>query len=184
MILLQARDIGAWNFFQGIRPPWIEPVVLAISFLGSMPAVLAVMIVAQVHYLTERRLRPALFLLAGFAGGVLLVHLVQPMVGRDRMVGRTMIEQPRTPWSFPDEVTLMATVTYLGLGILAADRNPERRRSILLGIGFLVFLIGLARMLVGISFPSDVLGGWLSGTAWVLFCRWWAVPQVASSTCG
>jgi len=35
---------------------------------------------------------------------------------------------------------------------------------------FLIFSIGISRIYLGVHFPSDILGGFVAGFIWVIFC--------------
>jgi membrane-associated phospholipid phosphatase len=41
---------------------------------------------------------------------------------------------------------------------------------LILGLGTLIFLIGLSRVYLGVHFPSDVVAGFIGGLIWVTFC--------------
>jgi undecaprenyl-diphosphatase len=75
--------------------------------------------------------------------------------------------------SFPSGHAMMAT---LGLGMLVyvlivtrAIRGPLRAVVIALA-SICVLLIGLSRIYIGVHYPSDVLGGYTAGAAWLGIC--------------
>ena len=41
--------------------------------------------------------------------------------------------------------------------------------------GVVTLLVGVSRMVLGVHYPTDVLGGWIGGVVWALFC--WLVAR-------
>ena len=94
---------------------------------------------------------------------------------------KTTLEQTRPPtagiqtsahgFAFPSGHTQAATVTYVAVVLVVAwqIRQPERwaRRVGATAVSVLVVAVGLSRVFLGGDWPSDVVGGWLLGTAWV-----------------
>ncbi len=76
---------------------------------------------------------------------------------------------PAPGYSFPSGHTLNSTVTY-GLLALVAWRARlavlARRAAVAIAV-VLPFLIGLSRIALGVHYPTDILGGWLAGIAFV-----------------
>ncbi|MGE5600774.1 MAG: phosphatase PAP2 family protein [Pseudomonadota bacterium] len=57
-------------------------------------------------------------------------------------------------------------MTYVALALFLA---PQERRQIWLGIAVLAaLLVGLSRVVLGVHWPSDVIGGWSYGLVWAL----------------
>jgi undecaprenyl-diphosphatase len=63
-----------------------------------------------------------------------------------------------------------ATGAYGALLVIGLYLLPRRRwqAALALLIGLLVLLIGSSRVYLGVHYPTDVLGGWLAGGAWLL----------------
>lgn len=66
----------------------------------------------------------------------------------------------------------MAALVYLTLAVMLA--RGLGRRSVKLYVTalavLLVVAIGVSRVWLGVHWPSDVLAGWMVGTAWALCC--------------
>lgn len=87
------------------------------------------------------------------------------------------LARPRPPaavlehftYSFPSGHTTNSTTTYGLLALVAwRSRRPRAIRGIAVALGItLPILVGLSRIGLGVHFPSDVLGGWLLGLAFV-----------------
>ena len=74
--------------------------------------------------------------------------------------------------SFPSGHSMMSAVVYLTMGALLSRFSPGRLlRLYCLGMAiFLTFLVGCSRVLMGVHYPTDVLGGWTAGLVWATIC--------------
>jgi undecaprenyl-diphosphatase len=57
-------------------------------------------------------------------------------------------------------------MTYVALALLLSE--PGRRRIWLAGAIALAVVVGLSRVILGVHWPSDVVGGWCYGLFWAL----------------
>jgi undecaprenyl-diphosphatase len=83
-----------------------------------------------------------------------------------------VFERPRPPfakkadWSFPSGHAQMSMICYGMLVYALVLLWPHRAWRIALVV-LLILLIGFSRLLLGAHYPSDVLGGFAAGAAWL-----------------
>jgi undecaprenyl-diphosphatase len=143
--------IWAWQLITGLGGAFLA--FVGTAFVGGS--------------LLSRRLRLALIVAVVLIGASLFTHVVKDAVSR-----------PRPPWehfapapgfSFPSGHTLNSTVMYGLLAVIlrrTGVRRAIRRLAVAIGVTLPV-AIGLSRIALGVHYPSDVLGGWLGGIAFV-----------------
>jgi len=69
--------------------------------------------------------------------------------------------------SFPSGHATSSMILFLTLA-LALTSTPRWRRLMVAGAILLSLLIGTSRVMLGVHWPSDVVGGWAFGMLWVL----------------
>ncbi|MCU1486090.1 MAG: hypothetical protein JWN67_2836 [Actinomycetia bacterium] len=146
---------------------WAVVVLEGISWLGR-PPLLAVWVLAAVAYVGHQgRRRLVAFLLVTPLGGGIVDTLVKALVDRPRPV----VDHPVVTAlgkSFPSGHAMSATVTYGALLLVFLPvLAPARRRLALVATTVLVLAIGTSRLLLGVHFVSDVVGGYVLGLAWL-----------------
>jgi len=58
-------------------------------------------------------------------------------------------------------------IFYLAMA-LALTAGTRRHRAAAAGAVLLSLLVGISRVMLGVHWPSDVIGGWAFGMLWVL----------------
>jgi undecaprenyl-diphosphatase len=157
-------------------PRWLHEVGRDVTALGSYTVLSLVVAVIGIGLLLRRRGRAAaLVLTAGFGGG-LLNAVLKSLFDR----GRPDLPQVVyvTSSSFPSGHAMISTGVYLTLGALLAGMVTERRQKVYcLSVAMLIaLLVGVSRVYLGAHYLTDVLAGWLAGSAWAMICllafRW------------
>ena len=69
--------------------------------------------------------------------------------------------------SFPSGHSAGSMIFFLTLALLLTHRGPWRRWAAA-GAILVSVLVGLSRVMLGVHWPSDVVGGWAFGALWVL----------------
>jgi undecaprenyl-diphosphatase len=138
----------------------------AITALGGailVPIGVAFVLVA----LLTGRVRLALIVAVVLIAATLFTDAVKEYVARPRPAGEPLVSA--SGYGFPSGHALNSTATYGLLAVVAwRSRLPLvlRRAAVAVGVT-LPFLVGLSRIALGVHYPSDVLGGWLAGVAFV-----------------
>jgi len=145
----------------------IVSVIKAITWLGSNGVLWTVTGTTAVVLAIRRRWRLAIYLLAAGAGALALDPILKDLVGRLRPVVAHPIAHG-TGNSFPSGHALGSIVCYgaVYLVFLPATRGVWRR-VFTVAIVALIAAIGASRLLLGVHFVSDVLGGWALGVTWL-----------------
>ena len=142
-----------------------------ITDLGSGRPRTIVIVGVALFLLLEGRCRLALFWGA-------TQYLLKEIVA----VSKDMFECPRPHfdtasyivggWSFPSGHSAGVMATYGMIAFLVAMRWPDRwfRWPVIAGLGSIILMVGLSRMLLGVHFFTDVVGGFLLGLGYVSLC--------------
>jgi undecaprenyl-diphosphatase len=168
-IILSLRDSG--DIARPLGPGWLPETMRDITSLGSVVVGLGFAAILS-GYLLLTGYRGAAALLFGSALGALLLNdLLKFAIDRPRP--DAVLQAARVFTSgFPSGHATLSCVTYISAAALFGPLDDERRaRTYLMAIAiFIVALIGFSRVYLGVHFPTDILGGWCVGAAWVSCC--------------
>lgn len=169
MLLLMLRNRN--DLSDPLGPRWFEEMVRDVTAFGGTGPLVFITLAAMLYLLLLRKYRTSLFVLLAVGGGQLLSSLLKFGFDRARpdLVPHGMHVYTA---SFPSGHAMMAAVTWLTLGALLARTEARKRIKaylILLAITVTV-LVGLSRVYLGVHWPTDVLGGWVAGSAWAALC--------------
>jgi undecaprenyl-diphosphatase len=161
-------------------PLWLQEAARDVTALGSNSVLALLTTAAVVFLLLQRRRRSALLVAVTVIGGAALSTMLKSLFDRPRPELMPHSAAVFTA-SFPSGHAMLSAVVYLTLGALLANLVPRRRdRIYLLSLAILITaLVGISRLALGVHWPSDVLAGWMLGSAWALFC-WMLAARVGA----
>ena len=182
-ILLALRQPGDPAVPRG--PAWLFAAMRDITALGDTPVLTLVTAIAAGFALIRRRIGEAVFIAVTIAMGAVIDTRLKLLFGRPRpAVVPHLVEV--TSASFPSGHAMNSAVACLTLAALLITGTPDRRTRVYIAGAAVVLtlLIGVSRVYLGVHYPTDVIGGWMAGAAWVTACwliasRW--VPGVAAA---
>lgn len=160
------RAVNAWMESHGTETG--ETVFTWVSYIGA--PLLAATVLITLVVLARRRDWFHVWAVALVTGGGLLLSTILKFVFH-RARPLTAAEFMTHPsYSFPSGHAMNSMITYGFLAFLALDLVRERGRRIAIVIVALVVIgaIGFSRVYLGVHFVTDVVGGWLAGTAWLI----------------
>lgn len=160
--------------------PWLAEVMRDLSGVGST-TVLALFTTAAVTHVAMFSSRGRALLVAGAVGsGAVAVLTLKAGFARVRP-DLALAQFPVSGYAFPSGHATMSAVVFLTLAVLVADTRPRRRERLFI-VSFallLAILVGTSRIVLGVHFATDVLGGWVFGVAWA--SAWWLIDHAVAS---
>jgi undecaprenyl-diphosphatase len=151
--------------------PPLRAVALGLTFVGEWQVMIPLALIAALWLVYRGRVRSAFLLLAIVAVGRGLVELQKWGIARLRPDDLEHLV-PVKSLSFPSAHAANAMTLFLCFALLAA---PEGQRKIAVAAALMgAFAIGITRPMLGVHWPSDVVGGWAFGALWVLSVLWLA----------
>lgn len=147
--------------------PALVSVVKAVTWLGSDGVLWTIIGVSAIFLAFRRRWRLVLYLLVTGAGALVMDPILKKLVGRLRPVVAHPVAHGGGN-SFPSGHSLGSIVCYGAVFLVFLPATRGRWRTVFTTvIVTLVALIGISRILLGVHYLSDVLGGWTLGITWL-----------------
>jgi undecaprenyl-diphosphatase len=150
--------------------PWLALAAIGFTYLGNWWTVVAVTLAASALLAWRGRRWEALLLLIVTFSGRALVILAKQWFARVRPEEHLRLVEVHYQ-SFPSGHAANAMLVYVGIAMLAF-RDVQRRRRAVAAALLLTFLVGISRLMLGVHWPSDVIGGWTFGALWLLAVLW------------
>jgi len=145
--------------------PAVRGSVILVTNLGQWVVLVTLTLIGVVWLLYRRKARFALFLLVITLAGRLLADLQKLGIGRHRPEDEAHLVTVRD-LSFPSGHAANTMIVFLSLALLVA---PRRYHYLAVPIALAATAaVGITRPMLGVHWPSDVVGGWAFGAAWVL----------------
>jgi membrane-associated phospholipid phosphatase len=174
-------DLALTRWLQEWPPP-DGPVGSLLAYAGRLVWFLAVAFLTVA--LLRRQWLSALFIVFAAVTGLLLGDALKLLVARARPSVELMrVYEPSGGYGFPSTTALLSVVLLGTVCYLVWRERPRRPFvAVLLCVSLLSVLAnGISRVYVGEHWATDILGGWLFGSAWLLILmaihRWWSSKE-------
>jgi undecaprenyl-diphosphatase len=191
-------QVPAWRRFDAASLDWIRrrtPDALAssadtVTTLGSLPVTISIALVLAVTLWHRNRGRTALTWSVMFFGGQAVLYGLKLAFGRPRPQAPDLLVRH---FGFPSghaftSMVLYGALLYAGWHWMTA---PWMRWTLAAAMSMLILTIGWSRLILQVHYPTDVLGGYILGIAWLAF-TWMMLhrqgtvpprkPSISSST--
>jgi undecaprenyl-diphosphatase len=165
-----ALDDGIITWLHSRWGPASNQVMLALTTLGEAPVLGIFIGLAAVGLLRAGRWIDASGLIMAAAGSGLLNQLLKFAFQRVRP---SLFPGPLhlTSYSFPSGHAMGSLACYGMLAFVGIRLLRNRYGRVLLGLAaaLLILGVGLSRVYFGVHYPTDVLGGYIASTIWLVF---------------
>jgi membrane-associated phospholipid phosphatase len=165
---IEQLDAPASRLVASERTAGLTTMAKAVTVLGSPGFTVAVAVVAMVVLIWRFHWpEAAVFLAIAVAGGDLSYVVLKHLVHRARPPGALV---HLSTFSFPSGHAVGATTLYLGLAWIVSRRHASRPARLAAWSGALLTIVavGATRILLGVHYASDVIGGFALGAFWVV----------------
>ena len=166
-------DLTAANWIHSTTTPVGMSVFHFITNLGSPVVMATIAVVGAVTAFAKRHRRLAYAWAAAAAGGAILDYVLKTSVHRTRPEYAAAFLHGSS-YSFPSGHAMGSLIGYgflaFALSVAFEPRTRWHRQMIFTIAALFTLLIGVSRVYLGVHYPSDVLGGWAAGLAWLAVC--------------
>jgi membrane-associated phospholipid phosphatase len=153
----------------------------AVTHLGAYPVLVGFTLLGLIGLLARGESRRALLLALLVTTGPLLVELQKGWIGRLRPHDQEHLVVVQS-YAFPSGHSGNSLLIWLALALLTVEGRTERRIAIA-GALLIAGAVSLSRPMLGVHWPSDVVGGWALAMFWLLLLsRLTGVPLDGSGT--
>jgi len=162
-------DVRIENFVRVHRAEWLVVMMKAVTWLGSNVVLVPVVLGVAAWFLLKRGdSRSAIELVAALVGSIILYDIAKAVVHRARPPAIYRVGYNFSGGSFPSGHSTSAIAVWGMLAFLLALRaSPYARKELFVGAAVLIVTIGASRIYLGAHWPTDVIGGFALGGAWL-----------------
>ena len=151
----------------GRGTPLVREIALALTFLGDAPVLIAIACAAAlVAAFWRKSPRLGLLIIAVVLTGRMLISAQKYGILRVRPSDQPHLDIVTNP-SFPSGHAGNSMIVYLTIALVLSSGTRWSHAATIAAV-ILSLLIGLSRNVLGVHWPSDVVGGWSFGLLWVL----------------
>ena len=151
--------------YAGQRPA-LRVIARFFTLLGDPTLLIGASALVGLWFWHAGRWRVGLVLLAVTLTGRLLGEAQKYWIARARPDVEPHLVVVKTS-SFPSGHATSSMIFYLALALLLVGRSRWRNATAATAV-LLSLLVGTSRVMLGVHWPSDVVGGWAFGLLWVL----------------
>ena len=154
-------DITIMNGIHEVNNELIFSFMKVISFLGSEIFLIGLISIIVIYNWIKKSYYISKLLLASTLGSFILNFILKFLINRTRPLDFFLVEQGGL--SFPSGHAMVATSMYLTMAYILSKRFKEKKILIYtIAIG-IILLMGVSRLVLGVHWPTDIIGGYIMG---------------------
>ena len=156
------------SLFSTIRNPILTPIMVFFTYIADWYSIALLGIIGVAAFWKMRKTRMARALLVSVIGGGLIVEIIKHLFRRARpeILSHLVAE---SGYGFPSGHSFVAFSFYgfMAYYLFRRARSGFAKAITLISGALIILAIGASRVYLGVHWPSDVLGSYLLGAAWI-----------------
>lgn len=162
-------DLLIANLLASLRHPVLDSFFMFITFWGSPLAFISLGLVGFVIMIYKGNKLGAIYLNLCLLATWQSMSLLKVFFARPRPSGEALTIA--TGMSFPSGHAMLSLAFYGFVAYLIAERVHSRKIKQFTWIlfSFFILLIGVSRIYLNVHYPTDIIGGYLFGTLFLVF---------------
>ncbi|RKS53007.1 undecaprenyl-diphosphatase [Gillisia mitskevichiae] len=169
--LITKYDAAVTKYVTSFRTPQLNKILQFITNLGDLYGYIVITTICSLwFYFKFKNWRYVLQLVFVIIVSGLSNLALKEVINRARPTAEHLVSVQTL--SYPSGHAMSATAFYGFLIYLFyfLKINKGLKAALIFICSFLIVSIGLSRIYLGVHFPSDIAGGIIAGTIWVMFC--------------
>jgi undecaprenyl-diphosphatase len=169
---IAAFDAAVGDPVRAARTPLLTSYFYLCTLLANTITIVALTTAVVIVLAIRRRVAEAVLVVVVVAGGQALSTITKVLVARERPPASGALIPLPGDHSFPSGHSFAGLLLYGVLAFLLVRSLHSRgaRIAVIIAAAVLIGSIGLSRVYLGVHWPSDVLGAWVLGGAWLAAC--------------
>ena len=168
---LKNFDESVSSFITSFRNPKLTSFLTFITDVGDKWGYLAVFTLASIlfYYFFKNWMfvfKLLFVLVIALSSNLLLKQLIN----RQRPTVEHLVSVQTLSYPSGHAMTAMAFYGFLIYLVLTLRLRKSLKYTLVLLFSFLILTIGISRIYLGVHYPSDIIGGFIAGFIWVIFC--------------
>ena len=162
-------DLAGRDAIRSLESPTMSAIMWGASVYGAPARLSPLGLIAAAVFLARGWRRGALLVVVTLAGAWLLDTGLKLLFARARPVPFYDYYPAPSSYSFPSGHALFSVCFFGGLAVLLSHRVNSRTVQTVVWFlaAVIILLIGSSRVYLGVHYPTDVVGGYAVGLAWV-----------------
>lgn len=163
--MINIIDTSIYNLIIKLFSIQTTSIMKAISYFGSATFLILISILLLC---TFKNKKIALMIMINLALVYIINVILKNLIARPRPDGLKLVYE--TGYSFPSGHAMVSTGFYGFLIYIAYKQIKDRkiRNITIISLGLLIFLIGISRVYLGAHYATDVIGGFIVGTLYLI----------------
>ena len=152
-------DNFIYNIVINLKSDFMTNFMKGITFLGSVKFIIIINVLLFIYSMVKKKYNLLLITISSITSPI-VNNILKVIFKRPRPIIINMIEEGS--YSFPSGHSMISILFYGSIIYLLNKYKIKHCKLISIILSMLILLIGISRIYLGVHYPSDVLGGYLT----------------------